>query len=360
MMYNLFYLDDEKDDLIKPIIAKLESTGVLKVTWEKPLNFESEIDDIQAKLKDYDALILDLQLDGDQEDGKKVKYQAPPLAQVVRTLATEKQIADIPIILCSTDDRIRDSFKRDFTSHDLFDWIFLKNEIDSFTIVKICDLIEGYRRITKEPKDFTNLLHRDYSRVDDRILSRFINEDNPPVHEISRVVFKDIVQPTGILINEEILAARLGIDSKTSKDWNKLKDDIFIESKYEGVFSQGWSRWWSDGLIDQFTSLTGDHLPSLTAEDRVRLLNEKLGLELYPAKPLKFNHSTNYWTICVVTKCPIDPYEGYKVDMKLEPKPWQDYSYVSFFSIIERLAERQGVLIHPSEEERFRTESSEL
>ncbi|GGA94753.1 hypothetical protein [Mucilaginibacter rubeus] len=359
-MYKVFYLDDEKADLIQPIVNKLKSTGELDVKWEKPVAFESELDSLEGILKDYNGLFLDLQLNGDQEDGTKVKYQAPPLAQTVRTLATEKKIPDIPIFLCSTDDRIKDSFKRDFTSHDLFDWTFLKNEIGDHTIKKISSIILGYQRIAANLKDFSKLLERDYASIDNRILSRFINEENPPVHEIARVIFKDIVQPTGVLINEDILAARLGIDIKESSNWEIVRDKLFIEAKYKGVFHESWDRWWSDSVSEIFSDLTRDNLAGLNAEERVALLLPIVGEKIVAAKPLKFNFSTNYWTVCVVTKQPIDPYEAFKIDMKSEPKPWQDYNYVSLFALIERLAERDGVVIHPSEVERYSVEIADL
>jgi len=359
-MYKVFYLDDEKADLIDPIVSKLRSTGELDVIWEKPVSFEAELDVLETRLKDYNALFLDLQLNGDQEDGTKVKYQAPPLAQMVRTLATEKKITDIPIFLCSTDDRIKDSYKRDFTSHDLFDWTFLKNEISDKTVSKICSIIEGYKKINERPKDFNTLLGRDYDTVDDRILSRFINEENPPVHEIARVIFKDVVQPSGVLISEQILAARLGIDVGKSDDWPIVRDTLFSKAKYTGVFCESWERWWSDLVNEIFAEKTNEQLASLDAAERVAFLIPIASEKIVAATPIKFNSSTNFWTICASTKQPLDPFEGFKIDMKLEPKAWQDYSYVSFYALIERLATRDGIVLHPSEVRRYESEAAEM
>jgi len=367
--YRIFYLDDEKDDLTIPYKNKLETTGVLDINLNKPYNFEEELDRLIKELKSCDALILDLQLDGPQEENEdkkgtddddekkfKVRYQAPPLAQMIRTLASEGEIPDLPIILCSTEDKVKDSFNRDFTSHDLFDWTFLKDDINEETINKIVSLIEGYQRLNENKKDFTNSLSRDYNELDQRILSRFIIEDNPPTHEIARVIFKDIVQPTGLLINERTLAARLGVDMlKNVECWNAFIDKHFSITKYDGVFHSSWNRWWNDRVNDVFEEITNENLASLDANSRVSLLIEKTDFkDLIVAEPIELFESTNYWNICEITGMPLDPFEGFKINGKEEPKPWQDYAFISLLAILTKpdLIKKNGIKIHPSDLER--------
>ena len=377
--YKVFYLDDEKEDLTIPYKKKLEITGLLDIDLNKPYNFEKELDRLIEELKSCDALILDLQLDGPQEEdsakeGKgseekkanddekkfKVRYQAPPLAQMIRTLASEGEIPDLPIILCSTEDKVKDSFNRDFTSHDLFDWTFLKDDIDEETINKIVSLIIGYQTLNKNKKDFSTSLGRDYNELDQRILSRFIIEDNPPTHEIARVIFKDIVQPTGLLINERTLAARLGVDmSKNVEYWNAFIDKYFSKTKYDGVFHTSWNRWWNDRVNDVFEEITNENLASLDANSRVSLLIEKTEFkDLIVAEPIKLFESNNYWNICEITGMPLDPFEGFKISGKDEPKPWQDYSFVSLLAIATKpkLIKKNGIKIHPSDLDRLRLE----
>jgi hypothetical protein len=368
--YKVFYLDDEKDDLTQPIKKKLESNDILEVNLEKPNNFEKELDRLIEELKECKALILDLQLNGPQEgtsDEKgekfKVRYQAPPLAQMIRTLASEGTIPDLPIILCSTEDKIKDSFSRDFTSHDLFDWTFLKDDINDETVNKIVSLINGYQILNKNRKNFSSSLERDYDELDERILSRFVIEDNPPIHEIARVIFKDIVQPTGVLINELTLAARLGIDVVESKSWKDLINKYFISAKYVGVFNESWNRYWSDKVIDVFEEITTENLASLNATSRVSLLIKHTEFkELIAAKPIELCESENYWNICEITNKPLDPFEGFKISGKEEPKPWQDYSYVSLFAIVTEpdLISKSGIKIHPTDIERLSVERKKI
>lgn len=358
--YSLLYLDDEKDRLVLPIKEKLEDQGILAITVDKPKSFEDEIDKLLAILPEFNGIVLDLQLNGPQEDGSQVRYQAPSLAQQLRILTSEGKAKDIPIFLCSTDDKIKTSFKRDFTSHDLFDWTFMKDEITIETIGKICSIIEGYEKITNDVKDFSDLLQRDYNDLDQRILSRFVNEENPPVHEVARIIFKEVVQEPGLLINEAILAARLGVNKDKSKDWFAVLEN-FKTTKYTGVFDSGWNRWWADQVADLFESLTQENLGFINATERVNAIKAKFNLEnLVPAEALPLSNSTNFWTICQATGNPIDTFEGFKIDKKKEPRPWQDYSYVSLYALMERIAEANNIKLHPSEFERFEIESAAL
>lgn len=362
-MYNIIYLDDEKATLVNAIIQKLEGSGTLKIKWDTPIPFEKEIEHLENSLKDFDGIFLDLKLDGQQESGEKVIYQAPPLAQMIRTLATENRIPSLPIILCSTEERIHQSYSKDFTSHDLFDWTFIKDEIDADTIEKIVSIIKGYKILNENSKDFNKLLDRDYNEIDKRILSRFVNEENPPIHEIARYIFKGIVKPVGVLINENTLAARLGIDKEKSKDWNNLLEQYFNKAKYTGVFFDAWPRWWNDYVIDIFEVLTDENLPSLAAEERVELLKAKTKLEnLLPAKPLEFFNSTYFWNVCELTGMPLDPFEGYKIDNKIEPQPWQDYKYVSMFGMVADplKAKKMGIKIYPDQVEQFENQRRKI
>lgn len=369
--YKVFYLDDEKDDLVQPIKRKLEQGEVLDVTLEKPTNFEEELDRLSKILSGYDAIILDLQLDGPQENTKgnsalnfHVKYQAPPLAQTIRTLASEAKVPDVPIVLCSTEAKIKASFSRDFTSHDLFDWTFLKDDINEETIGKISSLIEGYRVLNKIKNNFSEALKRDYDELDERILSRFISEDNSPIHEMARVVFKDVVQRTGVLINENTLAARLGIDiSKSGEHWNNLLESHFLAAKYKGIFHESWIRWWNDLVIDKFEEITGENLASLDAESRVNLLKKNTEFEgLVASDMIELCKSNYFWNICEISKEPIDPFEGFKILPKEEPKPWQDYHYVSLFAFVTKpdMVSKKGIKIHPSDMERLIEERKKL
>ncbi|MBD3628289.1 hypothetical protein [Cyclobacterium sp.] len=360
-MKKILYLDDEKDDLVLPIKRKLESTGKLEIKWDKPDFYESEVGNLLDSLSHYDGLLLDLQLNGPQEDGKQVKYQAPTIAQTIRTYATEGKIKDIPIILCSTEARIKETYDKDFTSHNLFDWTFLKKDINDETIEKIICMCNGYSLIVDKKGDFEEILKRKVSEIDERVFSRFMSKKStPPSHEIARVIFKDLVQPIGLLVDENILAARLGIDIAKSADTKKVFE-TFNDQKYRGVFSECWPRWWSDLIVETFEKITGKSLAVLNAKERVDAIKQSLRLNnIVSASPEELNSSTDFWTICQVSKNPLDPFEGYRINMREEPKPWQEYSYASLISFVGRKAQKEGIEVHPLDEERLKQDSESL
>ena len=104
------------------------------------------------------------------------------------------------------------------------------------------------------------------------IFARFdIENSNIPIHEYAQVILKDLIYVTGALIDESILASRLGVDIK-SKNWQEVKE-LFKLAKYQGVFSDGWDRWWMFKINEIFkTDLPqGNDYASLSG-----LLHEKL------------------------------------------------------------------------------------
>jgi hypothetical protein len=166
------------------------------------------------------------------------------------------------------------------------------------------------------------------------------------------------------LVGERILASRLGVDLKKtpSKSWESLSQDVFGSAKYNGIFSDGWERWWAIIIDETFTGISNQRLTYLKAEERIDILKEKTGIsDLVAATPLKFCNSTEFWTICEAYKTPLDPLEGYKVVLNTDLKPWQESKYISLLAILERegLADR-GLKPHPSETERIELTLEEL
>ena len=124
------YIDDElnnpDDDSVEAVSDGFNDFGLIEVEVGEPLDFKSQKKDLLKKLKDYDGLILDLRLD--QNMKLDVSYNAPAIAQELRTAVPnpEDHLRPCPIVLCSTDERMRATYDADQTSHDLFDYKFLK------------------------------------------------------------------------------------------------------------------------------------------------------------------------------------------------------------------------------------------
>ncbi len=349
--YKFLYIDDESDASVEAIRDGFNDEGFIEVSIEAPRAFAEQRKYFTEALNSFDGLILDLRLDGNMK--LDVAYNAPAIAQEIRTIVaqSQSQVKACPIILCSTDEKMRATYSADKTSHDLFDYKFLKGAQADWPRFsrKLNGLAHGYNWLNQKQRTLQEIFGReDISRIDQRITDRFTTNSHQ-IYDYAFFTIKELFNHPGTLIKERVLAARLGINIAESKNWPIVRDKIFAKSKYNGLFSEGWSRWWSDISIEIFKEITGRRLSTLNAQERVDLL-KALGFDdLVPAKPLKFCTSSNFWTICEGYKEPLDPLEGFKVFESSELRPWQENKYMSFSAIVDRIGIERGLRPHVSE-----------
>lgn len=350
------YIDDEDRGALESFVRGFTDTGLIGIEIFPLDQFHSfEQVKIELKRNDFDGLIVDLRLDGTGPN--RVEFTATTLAQDFRTSAASNEFKSFPIILCSTDAKMRATYDSDKTSHDLFDFKFEKSapDYEKFSR-KFKDLAEGYAWLNEKNNELNEIFGRvDLENLDDRILERF-DDKSAKSYEYAQFVIKELFHHPGPLIKERVLAARLGIDiEESAENWDKLKNEIFNKSMYTGLFSFGWERWWADLVITQFKDFSPLRLAMLNAEERVKILIDSTGIRgLIPAKPITLCNSTEFWTICEGYKKPLDPLEGFKVFESVDLKPWQESKYISFqASEVERIGRDRGLKPHPSEKERI-------
>lgn len=360
MAYNVLYIDDENEDRSQAYADGLSTLSLIDVKIKKPTNFETLRDELIHEQDNIDALILDLRLDGNQQGERVAKYTAPILATGIRSqcLIEDGFRKEFPIFLISSKENLKKYFDSDTSSHDLFDYTFTKatvgNEGVNYERI-IASITETYKLIGKEKTDFTTILnYPSIKEIENRIFtSKLLTGEGTSVSEVSQYIFNEIISKSGVLIDENILAARLGIDKEKSNDWNKLLD-LVDKYKYTGVFCKAFDRWWFSGIMDWWN----DNFPNkllirLNAEERVNLIIEKFEIkEIQVAEPIEKTTSTKFWTVCQAYQKPLDPKDGFLVDGN-QLKPWQDKRYISLESILERDAKEKGLVIHPEEKERF-------
>lgn len=357
--YKFLYLDDENDETTAAIADGLQIDGLIDVTYEQPKTFGDEIKDLKARLKDFDGLILDLRLDGKALD---IAYNAPSIAQELRMIAAEGGVKSCPIILCSTDEKMRATYDVEKICHEHFDYKFTKQVSPPWKkfAIKLSSLAKGYQFISDSNYNMPVILGREnLSALDTRVLEHFTDLAKPlPTYDYASFVIKELFHQPGALIKEKLLAARLGIDIDKSSDWQNLSEDFFSNALFSGVFSDGWKRWWMDIVQNIFKETTkGKRLTILNATERVKLLSEISGYKnLVAALPMEYNKSSNFWTICEFFKYPIDPLEGFKIHTTIEPKAWQDERYVSLKAVLEKRYPRP----HSSESNRIKLIKEEL
>lgn len=370
MAIKYLYLDDETQDVVRPFIRELERHGSdMTITHVSPLPYSKQLPSLYEQ--SFDGIILDLRLDEkiNQETSERAEYRAPTLAQEIRTRATEGVTKfEVPLVLWSTDEKLRKSYKSDDTSHDLFDFKCIKDELaipEKAEVVanKLHALALGYQEIAKirsKKRGPGSQLYKflgfdeEPEFLDSRLLGAFEGKDSPiPAHEYARFLLRDLLDQQGPLINEAVMAARLGID-QTSRDWSNLKDMLSV-ARYNGPFREGWPRWWTF-LVERWWQNLDEKMPPLrqiTAEERVKLIRAKTKFKkLEPAEPIQDSYDTRFWTICEVLEQPLDPKDGFVLNQP-DAKVWYDRLYVSVRAELSGQRHEGGLVIDPLEKSRI-------
>ncbi|MFW3345395.1 hypothetical protein ACN9K5_04220 [Aliarcobacter butzleri] len=350
------YIDDENDAKVESLVESINRHNNVTIIKYDSMLFADFVIWIQENRENCDGILLDLILNDKKNNKEQIsEYTAPVAAQYLRTLATDGKIKDLPIVLCSTDDRLDKLYTNDLTSHNLFDMRFKKDDTDQYELIskELNSLAIGYEKIL-ELRDIDKILDVDITNLNEKIFARFLMGKTIPEHEKAQFILKELIFKTGPLIDEYILAARLGVDIQRSSDWEKLKT-FFSSSLYNGVFSDGWQRWWMFKVNNIFKSFKGKNLSYLDASERIAILKEITKLEnLVEPNLLMHCNSTRYWTVNINTKEALDPSEGFRVASQVEPKSWQEYNYLSPYDALERIGrEDKGYIVHKIDEDRL-------
>ena len=332
------FIDDEVGQPTKALLDGFNDTGLVSVeslSIAKDESFDSINDKLQSEYakEGFDGILIDLCLDG--TGANSLKFKAPPVAQQVRTLASENKLSHLPIVLCSTIEN-EILFQNDSSSHDLFDYYFNKADLNfKKEAERLQSMASGYQTLNKKDAAIETVLGRtDVDALDSKLLD-FICGNMMSSFDVAQRIIKDMFRYSGLLITERIMAARLGVDiEKSGEAWAKLMDKVLAQAEYKGVFSFGWHRYWSDKLNAIFMKISGGApYQIMSAEERVDVLSQTGFNGLVVAKPISFNQSTYYNTVCIYYKRPLDAVEGIPVEDSMNLKPWQENRYVSFLAV---------------------------
>jgi hypothetical protein len=338
-MVKYYYIDDdpksydkiqgfECDDLVIKAVQHQDS-------WEKQLNY------LKSNEQNFDGLILDLKLDDSpNEHNIRAEFRGTSLAQEIRTRQKEGELKSFPIILFSANDKIQLALEN--SGKDLFDICIDKSDIrvESFAIYgpQMIALVSGYRKLLSSIDCKDKIFSIETSLLDSRFLSEFDNIKSSPIHLQARFLISELLEKQGLLINEDVLAARLGIDKEKSSDWNLLKEKM-TSAQYMGAFSEGWTRWWMP-LIDKWWSkdLKADtSLRSSSAKERVKRIQKFYQFSnLIAAERIDKSNSDEFWTVCMAYNRPLDPVDGLLIQGQDNLYPWQEPLFVSIDAALKR------------------------
>jgi len=336
-----YFCIDDRPEEVELALKQLASTNSqLEIDLSRPIDFREQIKATRELVKKgrLDGLLLDLRLDqAAPKDKRPVEYNAPLFASQMRTLMSQGRVADFPIVLWSITSKLASSYNQDVTSHDLFDLVLDKEQLDEYvpsTADQLVSFATAYRTISSQPRNSTfwaKILRVPSDvQLDPRVGEEFEpNLSKTPIHVIARYVFEEIVQKSGLLIDEDMFCSRFGIE-RASLFKSKLAKKLDTVARYNGPFSDAWRRWWWVAIEKWWNSGEPD-IPavlSLTAAERVGALKKIFGYgDLRPAKPIAQGNSSRFTTICQGMNRPLDPIDGFMLS-NTGLKPWHDRLYV--------------------------------
>jgi hypothetical protein len=262
--------------------------------------------------------------------GPKDAYSSVALAQYLRERAKRSLVKDIPIILCIDKSTSMAHYQRMAPAQGLFDMVYEEEEIPAKK-QEFLALAEGYRNLSGlQQLGIGALLGVDedfISFLDSRFVECFRQIVSQPSHAVAHFLLRHLLEPEGLLVEEDVLGARLGVEMN-SEGWGRLKS-MLEGCRYRGVFGTGWTRWWwhlvenwwDEHIVDKWMKPMG-------AQERVTLLRGKTGLRLQAAVCMPYHSDDRFWTVCSKYRKPLASSDGLIAAHGLA-HPWEAISYYS-------------------------------
>jgi hypothetical protein len=283
---------------------------------------------------DIDGLVIELCFENNQA------YRGTTVIRELRSYQNDRKIHLCPIVLLSTDKNIITSL--DETAKKLLDLVCSKENLQTQQqntdfCNRLKSLANGYKQLENITKiSLDELLGIDTNYIDDRFISKLNYWVQAPAYLLAHFIKEELIEKQGLLIDEQVLAARLGINIANSSDWDKVKESLST-AKYKGVFSDGWQRWWMP-LVDSWWKKTikaDTYLRSTAATYRVKMIKEKLEFQnIQSAIKTEMAYSEEFWTVCKGTNRPLDTVDGLVIINQDNKYPWQDVEYISIYESI--------------------------
>lgn len=324
------------------------ANGELTIRVERPGRMADTIAMITADAPQ--GLLLDIALTNAQDqDGQPVGFDGIALAQQVRTLQTRARTAtgsgglpEFPIIRLSKRDVIREYVNKDSTSDDLFDEFVDKEaliEQAAAAASVVLALASDYPAVTAfadgaPDDDALGILlgcePEFLARLDPRTLLG-LRRPGAPAHVLSRFLVVKLLGRAGPLIDEALLAVRLGIDREQSGDWPVLLKGL-EGCSYRGAYASGYARWWMIAARDWWEREIDQDKPlgRLGAAERIAVLSQRTGLQnLVAIDASAESPGSRWWHRCARTGTPVDPAEGFPLLPIYGTETWHDTEYLS-------------------------------
>ena len=272
----------------------------------------------------------------------------PGIAQDIRVKQRSKDItAEYPIVRFAGRAKVERSVKGDPGSDDLFDLKIPKEELAKdvaavqIRLIGLENVYSGLNAVDTKANDAINRL----LALDEALLRRWSNDSfhdrllsalQIATHVGAGAFLRGFLTPTGLLIGENVLSYRLGVDAaKSGEYWTSLVSALPFQ--YKGTASEFFPRWWARGLEEWWLETVKGERPlgSLSIAQRIDTLSKQFN-GLVPMSMPEGSAGDKPWRLCALSLeedppvlIPVDPSEAVRLTPRADPPPWTDPTHVS-------------------------------
>lgn len=279
-------------------------------------------------------------MDVDLSNETGSQQSGPGMAQDIRVAQQKRAVSGFPIVRFSLRDKVIENIGNDSSSDDIFDLKIEKEGLStpdarSAAQAKLIGVRELYDALSVEGAGLLQILglnEDEWCRWGSTSFqSDFDIGDR--VHLKAGPLVRLMTHP-GLLIDEEMLAVRLGVDKISSKGWETLVGQL-APYAYRGVADGCFTRWWARGIEDWWQEEIGAERPlaGSTIAQRIELLSAMIA-DLVPLQMPRGSLGDRPWRYCLLSKesqqfMPVDPARAVKVKPRSSMPSWLDPLYAA-------------------------------
>jgi hypothetical protein len=307
------------------------------------------VEDLAAIVADRHAegtcnvVLLDYRLDAEvaAADGARRNYRGGTAAAAIRESAP-----NIPIVLVTTEPKLRGNLSSRPKVEALFDHTILKSRLANrqerpSIVAELISLAEGFRTIASASgSGWKRLAAIAGLESEDRLLS--LGEAHPPddPSSVASWLLTEALRYPGPLVDSRSAAALLGLSEKA---FERSEVQAAISSAaYCGAFAGSHRRWWAEALHRWVSRLQRQHAQTGDS-DRRSAIATHLGLtrNQLRAAACVWCGSEDAVRACAICRSPVDPQHCIPAAVDERPR-WADDAYVCF-TCVERGRDHQAV-----------------
>lgn len=281
-----------------------------------------------------DGILMDVDLSNETA----ANTTGPGLAQDFR-VAMQKGMRSFPIVRFSWREKVASLIGHDPSSDDLFDMKIEKDGIQDTGVDqlrgKLTAITEVYEaaELTQPATELLKITEELWAVWGHSEFQSRLERDDRAYLKAGDVI--RLLLHAGLLVNEDLLAFRLGVDRSRSSDWSTITKEL-QQIKYIGPGSEGLPRWWARGLGAWWSNLAPQALPlaACTISERVEVLSSKFS-NLSPLQMPKGSLGDRPWRFCSLTFeqegrfIPVDPDEAVRIHPRSPMPAWLDPLYAA-------------------------------